>query len=189
MSKKNTLNSTKKEPEQNVPIVPEGPVLKTLSLKDRKFKANGRNYTIVDKIPLAYYKKYQQLVPRLTYGASFDTVFQNLKKAFTLLNEKRFADSAVTIHNIMSGIAEVEDNNRNDSALLICTLIIVRDDEKFDKFDPDLANAKIADWAAEGYDVDGFFQLALISIQNFRGTFVEFIQEQMKPSENPEAGN
>lgn len=157
------------------------PELKTISLKTRVFEANGHKYRILEKIPLSRYRQYLKKQPRLAYGTDFDLMFKNLKKAYGYLNlpQPRPADAAVELRNIMDGILDVEDDSRVHPALAICATFIVREDEDLGKFDDELARQKINDWAEGGYDVDGFFQVALISMQGFRGTFAEFIKKQM----------
>jgi len=149
--------------------------LKQLDFKSKNFTANGQEYIILNEVPLSRYIEYQKEVPKLTYGVTFPEMFKNLKTAFDLLNKMKFAESSVVIHNIMNGIAEVENENRHDAALRICTLFIVRKDENLGEYDKSLSEAKIKDWSAEGYGIIGFFHLALISIEGFRQTFSEFI--------------
>lgn len=156
--------------------------VKRLDYKERQFVANGNEYTILESIPLSRYIEYQKLVPKLAFGVTFIEIFNNLKKAYELQNTgKRYADVAVIIHNILNGIKEIEDNTRHDAALQICALIIVRKGEEVGKIDKDLMNDKINDWALEGYEINGFFHLALTSIEGFRETFKEYILKQSQP--------
>jgi hypothetical protein len=153
--------------------------VKRLDYKEREFMANGNKYIILDSIPLSRYIKYQKLVPRLTYGVTFPELFKNIKQAYDLQNTgKRYADVGVILHNIMNGIKDVEDETRHEAALKICALIIVREDEKIGSVDEELFEAKIKDWAEEGYEINGFFHLALLSIEGFRETFSEYIAKE-----------
>lgn len=168
-----------KQTEQPKPVR----ALKRLNYKEKTFMANGHQYTILDAIPLARYIKYQKLVPRLSYGVTFPEMFKNIKQAYELLNAgKRYADVGVILHNIMNGIKDVEDESRHESALMICALIIVREDENVNVIDEQLFKEKINDWAEEGFEVNGFFHLAFLSIEGFRETFVEYIQKQSQPA-------
>jgi hypothetical protein len=153
--------------------------LKTIDVTKKTFQANGHNYTILEGVPLSRNIMYEKLVARLTYGVDFHTLFQNIKQCYELQNSgKRYADVCVMLHNIMSGIKDVAMEERGDPAMQICTLIIVRDDEDLGAYDPALAKEKISDWAKEGYEQDGFFQCALISVRGFRKTFQEFMNLQ-----------
>lgn len=153
--------------------------LKRLDYKQREFIANGNEYIILDSIPLARYIKYQKLIPKLTYGVSFVEIFNNLRKAYELLNTgKRQADVAVILHNMMNGIKDIENESRHEAALQICALVIVRKGENIAEVNEQLFDEKINDWAEEGYEINGFFHLALLSIEGFRETFSEYILKQ-----------
>jgi len=147
--------------------------LKKIDLKEGKFTANGHNYSILSAIPLSRYKAFKKLQIRLAFGMDTKTLLQNCKKAFAYLNSPKPepANSAIIIHNIMNGIADIEDESREDPALMICALIIVREGEDEGSYDEKLCAEKIADWEKEGFGPDDFFQLALISMENFKETF------------------
>ena len=150
--------------------------LKQLDLKKDNFMANNHKYIILTGIPLSRYTMHQQITPKLTFGVDFTTLFNNLKKAFELNNTgKKIGDVGVILHNILNGLQEIQNEDRHDAALEICTLFIVREDENIGEYSKELAKQKIDDWGKEGYDVNGFFHLALVSIQGFRQTFGEFI--------------
>jgi len=153
--------------------------VKKLDYKLTKWQANGVNYTVLPSIPLARYIAFQKLTPRLTFGTTFPEMFKNLAKAYEALNNRKFADSAVLIHNMMNGIRDVENENRHEAALMICAIFIVRDNEDITTIDEQLMKEKIKDWELEGFEINGFFNLALITIEGFRQTFVEYIQKQL----------
>ena len=147
--------------------------LKKINLTTGKFSANGQNYTILKNIPLSRYRQFKKLQPRLVYGMDTKTLMQNCVKAFGYLNSPKPepANAAIIIHNIMNGIKDVDDDSREDAALLICALIIVRDGEDVGVYNEALSSEKIRDWEKEGYEPDGFFLLALTSINAFKETF------------------
>ncbi len=154
--------------------------LKKIDLNTGKFVANGHNYTVLKSIPLSRYRQFKKLQPRLIYGMDTKTLFQNCLKSFNYLNSPKPepANAAIILHNIMSGIKDVDDDSREDAALLICALIIVRDSEDIGIYDENLSSEKIRDWEKEGYEPDGFFLLALTSINAFKETFDLFIAQQ-----------
>lgn len=139
--------------------------------------ANGVNYNILESIPLGRYIRFQKESVKLTYGTTFPEMFKNMGKAYQCLNDRKHADAAVIIHNMMSEIKGIEEEKRVEPALMICALFIVRDDEDLSKVDDEYMQSKIDDWAKEGYEVNGFFHLALTSIEGFRETFLEYIQK------------
>jgi hypothetical protein len=153
--------------------------LKQIDLKTGKFSANGHNYTILKQIPLSRYRQFKKLQPRLIYGMDAKTLMQNCLKSFNYLNSPKPepANAAIILHNIMSGIKDVDDDSREDPALLICSLIIVRDGEDIGVYDEVLCAEKIRDWEKEGYEPDGFFLLALTSINAFKQTFDLFMSQ------------
>ena len=156
--------------------------VKTIDLfKVKTFEANGHKYSISKKISIARWKEYEKLEPRLTYGLNFDDIFKQLKKAYEALNTKagNVLDAGIILHNIMSGIKNIEDSSREHPALLMAALVINREGEDSALFDEAAQLEKINDWSKEGYDVLPFFIFALTSIQGFRDTYVEYITKEL----------
>lgn len=155
---------------------------KKLDLNSGSFTANGSNYKIATEIPLSRYIEFKKLHPRLVYGMDHETLAKNLIKAFTFLNSPKPepANAAIIIHNIISGIKDIDDPSREDPALMICALIIIKDGEDVGTYDKELCISKIRDWEKEGYEPDSFFELALISLKNFKKTFELFMSHQEK---------
>ena len=151
--------------------------LKTLDINTKEFTANGNKYVLSDKISIRRYAEYQKLLPKLTYGLGFDEIFKALKNAFAHLNNQKFADSAIIIHNIMNGVSKVEESSRIHPALLMAAMFINREDEDIRYYDEKLMLDKIEDWTAEGFNVSDFFTLALNSINGFREAYQESIQK------------
>ncbi len=153
---------------------------KKIDLTTGKFVANGHNYTVQTSIPLARYKQFKKLEQRLAYGMDIKTLMQNCIKGFNYCNSSKPepANAAIIFHNIMNGFKDIEDEDREDPALLICALIITRDGEDLGSYDAVLCKEKIEDWMKDGYEVDGFFQLALISLTNFKQTFDLYTAQQ-----------
>ena len=167
--------------------------VKTLDLfKVSSFEANGHKYHISKKISIPRWREYEKLEPRLTYGVDFDSMFKQLRKAYDALNTKNgnVLDAGIIIHNLMSGIKDIESDKREHPALLMCALVINREGEDAGTFDEQLQLDKIEDWRKEGFDVLPFFTFALFSIQGFKTIYVQYIASQiteedvkrMKPS-------
>lgn len=142
------------------------------------FTANGRIYRVDEKVCIDRWMEYEKLSPRITYGIDFDSIQKSLLKIYSALNEKRFADSAVITHNLMSGIKDANDETRVNPALLMAALVINFDGEDTTKFDKVIQLQKIEDWKAEGLDVLSFFAFALRCINGFRETYLLYIGEQ-----------
>lgn len=156
------------------------PIVKSFNVKDKVFMANGRKYYMSEKISVRRFREYEKLVPLLTYGMGFNEIFSALKKAYAAANEKRFADVAVMLHNIMSGIKDADDEKRFHPALLVCALVINREGEDPGAYDESVQIEKIEDWQKEGLNMLDFFTLALTSINGFRETYLQYIAQQAK---------
>lgn len=154
------------------------PEVKSLTVLDNMFEANGHKYYITEKISVRRWREYEKMVPKLTYGLGFKEIYNALQKAYTSINEKRFADSAVIVHNILSGIKDADDENRFPDALWVAALIINREGEDTSVFNEDFQREKIMDWQAEGYNMLDFFRFALNAISGFRETYLLSIQKQ-----------
>lgn len=156
--------------------------LKKIDLAEGSFIANGNKYTILSAIPLSRYREFKKLQARLVYGMDVKTLLSNCIKAFNYLNSPKPepANAAIVIHNIMNGIKDMEDESREDPAIAICSLIIIRDGEDVGTFDKALSSEKISDWEKEGLDPNDFFQLALISMETFKETFALYMNQQAK---------
>lgn len=152
--------------------------VKKLDPNSGSFMANGKKYIVSNSISVERFKEYEKLEPKLTFGVGFEDIFRNVRKAYDLVNQQKFADSAVILHNIMSGIKDIENPSRIHPALAMCALVINVEGEESARYTKEMVENKVADWIAEGYDMLDFFLLALRSIKGFRATYLEFTQEQ-----------
>ena len=156
--------------------------IKSLDLfKINSFEANGHKYHVSKKISIPRWREYEKLEPRLTYGVDFESMFKQLRTAYDALNNKegKIADAAVILHNLMSGIKDIENEKREHPALLMCALVINREGEDAGTFNEQLQLEKIEDWRKEGFDVLPFFTFALFSIQGFKETYVQYIAREL----------
>lgn len=150
--------------------------LKHIDLNTGKFEANGKNYTVLSTVPLSRYKQYKKLQIELTYGMDIETLMKNCLKGYNYCDQTnpKPTSAGIVFHNIMNGLKGLEDDSREDAAILICTLIIAEEGEDLGVYDPDLAKQKIHNWQKAGYSGDEFFQLALLSLTSFKRTFALF---------------
>lgn len=102
------------------------------------------------------------------FGAEYTTLFNGMKKAYSELNTMKAADASVTLFNLMEGTARKLNKHQN-TFLLMCTLFVNREGEDLTRWTEPEANEKIADWEAEGLDIQGFFHLYLHWARNFEG--------------------
>ena len=166
-------------------------MVKKLEANQKKFSANGNNYVVMDSIPLARYVIVREAGIKIIEGVDsiFDLI-RELKAAYELLNKSKFADSAVKIHNIMTGLNDVS-LHQTPAAFIICACMIAKEGEDISDCTQEMIDAKINDWSVEGYDAESFFHLALQFIpglvnlykqssQNTSQTINEVLQEIAK---------
>lgn len=157
---------------------------KKITPQTETFEANGKKYFIAKSVSIERYEQYEKIQPLLTFGVDFKSVFANVRKAWDYLDAGKRNDAAVVLHNIMSAIAEIEKEERVHPGLLIAALFINREGEDVARYDKNICLEKINDWRAEGYDMDSFFLLALNSIQGFKKTYIEYLN-QLKNENSP----
>lgn len=151
----------------------QGGQLKVIDLNQKQFDANGKTYYIETSLSFERYIMYQKMQHQLAWDAGFYGVYETLKKTYELVNQMKFADAAVQLHNTMSGLKMVD--SREVPALTLCALFINTEEEDRKIINDDMIKKKLADWEAEGLDILPFFQLAMDSIQNFKKVYSEII--------------
>lgn len=143
--------------------------LVNLDLSANSFTANGHKYLVHGTLSLGRYKEYEKLQAQISWGVDFEKQYKDLRRAWELLNQMKPAEAAVWINNMMSGVARVIEN-REHPALLLCTLFICREGEDLTTWDETTANEKIADWKAEGFEMESFFSYAFSLVKGWRET-------------------
>lgn len=129
---------------------------------------SGKEYKIINSLPVGRFMAFEKLQAHVGWGLDFYSMFQKLKSLYDLLNDKKFADAAVMVHNLMNGIARNIDK-RHHPALQLCTLFIVAGDEDVSTWDEDSAAKKIEDWS--DIDSSDFFLLAANTVSGFIETY------------------
>ena len=94
---------------------------------------------------------------------SFKSIVETVLGAYEDINQMRAADAAVKLHNLLAGITKVQE--KEHPLLKVCALFMNTEDENRDMITDDMIRTKIEDWA--GYDVGGFFTIALNSVNGF----------------------
>lgn len=158
-----------------------GKTTKVIPNDAASFEANGNLYLVETTLSIERYAEFQILEKELGYGVSFKVLFEKIKKVYDNLNKGKFADSAVAINNILTGISKLEE--RTPVVLKICALFINRADEDRTKFNQDVINNKINDWREEGLDMMYFFTLAGNSVSGFLEIYNKITQSISLPVE------
>lgn len=144
---------------ENSPVDP----LITLKPETRMFETPGGTYYVNDDISVGRYQHYGRLEIQLGFNLRYSTIVDNLLTAYNALNERRDADAAVAVKNILEGVTLAQD--RKPIALYVATLIINKSGEDLSEWSEALANEKINDW--KGINSSFFFGLALALVRGF----------------------
>ena len=136
------------------------------------FEAGGIKYIIHPTLTLARYKKFQELQVIAGFGADYSTLYSDVKKAYLLHNQGKFADVAVLLNKILE-----------DALMLICTLFIAPSGADLSKWSEAEAAEQIRAWEAEGYLAEDFFALALRLVRHFRQNLAGDSQNGTEPIE------
>lgn len=132
--------------------------IKALDLNQLSFQANGKTYYIEGAITIERYAQYMIYEKELAFPTNLKGVFDKLNTLYDMLNKQKFADCAVLVDNLRTGIVKVEE--KEPVAAKICALFINYEGEDRSHFSEDMVVKKIADWNAEGIDFKSFFLLA-----------------------------
>lgn len=158
-------------------------VLKEIDFKEGSFTANGKKYYIETTLSYARWMEYEKLQVEIGFGLQISTMFDKLKECYQLLNENRFADSAVFIRDMMTGVANNIDS-RTPTVLQMCALFINHENEDRRVYDNKLMDNKIQDWIDEGISMQSFFLLGLNLIPDYitilKENFQNILEEKME---------
>ncbi len=140
--------------------------IKKIDFTKGSFHANGKEYFIETKISTRRWIQWRRLQAEVGYGVQFDTIFENLHKAYGLLNQTKFADASVILYNIMHGIKKVMDDEIPE-VINMCALFMNTKDEDRRTITEAQVREKLNDWQEEGIDMNSFFAFAINSIPGY----------------------
>jgi len=126
----------------------------------KSFMANGREYFKAESVSNQRYLWLQELQVELGYGQTIEDFFAEQRKQYELVNQQKFADAAVSLHNSMNGIRNIADR-KPTVAMRIMALFWNYKGEAVGVMTNELMEEKVADWEAEGIDIRDFFREAL----------------------------
>jgi len=147
--------------------------LKTIDFSKRQFEANGTTYYIANKLTADRFFKLQELEFDVRFG--FDQKQHNaqLRELYEMINQQQFADAAVTVYNMMQSIVDLGE--RYNPIYTYCTVFVNTEDEDVTVWDEKVAESKIKDWQAEGFDFNSFLSLALSIGSDLRKDYLKII--------------
>lgn len=157
----------------------------------RTFDANEITYTIRtadEGVSISRFNEYQRMSAMLGFGATFQTIYENITKSIKLANgvvsqDNTFTDLVLHLNAMREAILESSED-RNSLALYLCTLFITREGEDLTTWSMEDAKDKIDDWNREGYSAEDFFLLALGSISGFKNAYLELIERLSEKAES-----
>lgn len=153
----------------------EGKKLKKIDFVTGEFVANGNRYFIEsDGICMERYIEEQKLGIEIGFGATYQSMFESIKECYGMVNEQKFADAAVILHNQMQSISDLE--NRRLTVIEYCALWINKEGEDRTVYDPIIMREKIADWKKEGIDIMSFFQVAALLVSGLKENYENLIK-------------
>lgn len=132
----------------------------------KPFQANGKTYRVKSMLSVNRWIQFEIIQLELSTGLSFDAMVKNWQVVYDLANKMKFADIAVVAYNTLSSIATRLDE-RTHPVIKMCSLFCNYDGEDETRWDDDLIKEKQADWEAEGYSMQSFFQLAFSAVNGF----------------------
>lgn len=132
--------------------------LKTPTVDNSKFRANGKTYSVETKISIGRKIICDQLIIEITGGGTMGEHYNDWRRVYDLCNDKKFADIAVLAYNRMEGVKKW--NERHDPVLSLCALYVNETNEDRRTLTPEQIKTKIEDWEKEGIEYAFFLELA-----------------------------
>ena len=142
--------------------------LKTIDFSQKHFECGGRKFYVKDTMSFARYREFQKLNLEFGFSATFQDIFKRVREAWDFLNSMKPAEAAVILHNILYGVASLDE--KDDAALRMCALFIDEEGEDVTTYDEGKMREKIECWSKE-CDVTPFFQLAARLVPHWINAF------------------
>jgi len=155
--------------------------LKALQPGTDHFECGGKKYYISDKLSFVKFEKLSEWNLEFAFSANFKEVYNHLLNVWNAIEANKFGTIAVEIHNIMNGIAILEQ--KHNVAFRICSLFIIEEGEDEINFNEAKMNEKIENWGKE-YDAAFFFNFAANLVPDWINVYKivsqTSIEEEMK---------
>ena len=132
--------------------------LKVIDFKEKKFTCGGRTFYIQDSLSFNRFRELQRISIEFGFSTTFVELFKEIQKCYDFVQtNKNWGDLAVTLYNLMHGVASIE--NKDAAALRLCALFLNEKDEDITVYDEAKMKDKIECWSKE-LDVSPFFHWA-----------------------------
>lgn len=121
--------------------------LKKLDAGTDHFECGGKKFYISDKLSFTKFEKLSEWALEFGYSATFKDIFIKLKQIWESIEKGQIGTCAVTVHNLMSGIVNLEQ--KYNVAFRICALFILEENESEVEYSESKINEKIECWSKE----------------------------------------
>lgn len=138
--------------------------LKQLAANTTSFECGGKKYIIHKTLSFNRFEKLREFSLEFGFSANLTDVMKGLRKAWDYINASKFAETSVQLHNLMTGIVNLEQ--KDDVSLRIAALFINEENEDTTIYDEVKIKEKITIWAKE-LDVAFFFTFAISIVPSF----------------------
>lgn len=141
------------------------PVNEIINLKPdtKSFETPGGTYYVNEDITVGRYQHYQKMEIQLGFSLRFSGIVEGLLTSFNALNERRDADAAVAIKQLLEGVTLIQE--KKPIAMYVATLFVNKSGENLSEWSEALANEKIKDWT--NINTGFFLGLALALVRGF----------------------
>lgn len=137
--------------------------VRVLDPNTTEFEANGKTYRKSQHISFARYGLMEEYNLELGYGSTVQDLFNAQKQQYALVNQQKFADAAVSLHNSMAGIARIASGDVH-AMFKQCALFWNYEGEDIRYLKEELLAEKLTDWAESGIDAAFFFGQAVSNV-------------------------
>lgn len=145
----------------------------------KSFDAGGVRYSVIDDISVGRYKSYQKMEMELGFTLSFSRIVDGLLIAYNALNERRDADAAVSIKQLLEGVTLIKE--KKPIALYVATLFINRPGEDLSEWSITLAEEKLEHW--KNINANFFLGSALSLVRSFPERYNEIARIMTRVSD------
>ncbi|MFA5418335.1 MAG: hypothetical protein WC341_07745 [Bacteroidales bacterium] len=132
--------------------------IKKIDEQATRFTANGKEY-FLQELTIGRLREFRKLSRHFAWGSSFEEQYKELQLALAKLNKQDWVGCAVILTHFAERIKYYEEQ-REEPALLLCTLFFNVEGENITEWNYELGKQKIEDWNLEGLDFKDFFTIA-----------------------------
>ena len=152
--------------------------LKIVDFKEKKFTCGGRTFYVQDSLSFNRFRELQRISIEFGFSTTFVELFKEIQKCYDFVQtNKNWGDLAVTLYNLLHGVASIE--SKDAAALRLCALFISEADEDITVFDEAKMKDKIECWSKE-LDVSPFFHLAACLVDGWMPAYNITIRNTLK---------